>query len=177
MNFDEAFEHVKAGTASDEESSFVERELDNLRKIREILDNPASENIFHGADEETVLKARKAFNKKTTIKIIVIVLISLLVIAATVCGIIFIPSCTSASRNQVIYETEAVELAKNHLIDMGVDVDSLYIRKVDRELRIPSSLKNAIYIYEIEFRSVEIEYELEVSTKSGYVIVTDIDYD
>lgn len=177
MNFDEAFDRVKAGTASEEDKVFVEKELENLRKIRAILDDPMPEPVVSGAEEDVILRARKSFNRKTTLKVVQIVFCCLLAIAMLVCGIIFIPACTSAAGKQNISEEKAIELAKQYLSDMDIDTTALTIRDVDRELRIPSGLSNAIYVYEIEFRDRFSEYTLEVSTKSGYVILTDIDYD
>ena len=98
MNFEEAYQKLREGTATDEEAAFVARELENVRKISAILDNPAMFSPEIGqAEKETVQRARKAFNKKTLVRTIIIVLCSLLAIAAIVCAILFIPSNISAS--------------------------------------------------------------------------------
>ena len=85
MNFDEAYQRLREGTATDEEAAFVARELENVRKISAILDNPTLLSPEIGqAETDTVQKARKAFNKKTLIRTVAIVLCSLAAIAAIV---------------------------------------------------------------------------------------------
>ena len=98
MNFEEAYQKLRAGTATDEEAAFVARELENVRRISAILDDPAlSDPGIKQAEVETVQKARKAFNRKTLIRTLIITLCSLLAIAAIVCSILFIPANISAS--------------------------------------------------------------------------------
>ena len=78
MNFEEAYQRLREGTATDEEAAFVARELENVRKISAILDNPTLLSPEIGqAETDTVQKARKAFNKKTLIRTVAIVLPSL----------------------------------------------------------------------------------------------------
>ena len=65
MNFEEAYKKLREGTATDEEAAFVARELENVRRISSILDDPAlSDPGISKAKLETVQKARKAFNHK-----------------------------------------------------------------------------------------------------------------
>ena len=40
MNFEDAYKKLRDGTATDEEAAFVARELENVRRISSILDNP-----------------------------------------------------------------------------------------------------------------------------------------
>ena len=66
MNFEEAYQKLREGTATDEEAAFVARELENVRRISSILDNPTLSSPGIGeAEAETVQRARKAFNQKT----------------------------------------------------------------------------------------------------------------
>jgi len=178
MNFESAYKKVQEGTASEEEVAFIAQELDKLRKISEILDNPAVPAPLLEAETEQVEHAKKRFNKKTTIKIISVTFVSLLVIAALVCGIIFIPSCSSAAKNCRLGREECVALAEKFIADMAENGETTFVlREVDKELRIPNGLNDAIYVYEIDFvSSYGVAYTVEVSTKSGYVILTDIDY-
>lgn len=177
MNFEDAYKKVQGGAATEEEIAFVAHELDKLRRINEILEQPLVSPVMQETDRQTIEKAKKRHNCKTTLRIILVTLISLMVIAALVCGIIFIPSLTSASRNQKLGREECLELAKTFLSDYSGENTAKYVIKdIDKELRIPAGLTNAIYVYEIEMISPEgICYEMEVSTKSGYVVLTDID--
>ena len=63
MNFEEAYTKLREGRATDEEAAFVARELENVRRISSILDDPArSDPGISKAKLETVQKARKVFN-------------------------------------------------------------------------------------------------------------------
>ena len=97
MNFEDAYKKLRDGTATDEEAAFVARELENVRRISSILDNPELSDPGIGqAEMDTVQKARKVFNHKTLIRTVAVVLCSLLVIAAIVCAILFITDNISA---------------------------------------------------------------------------------
>ena len=86
MTFEDAYQKLREGTATDEEAAFVARELENVRRISAILDNPSlSDPEIEKAEVETVQRARRAFNRKTLLRTVVIVVCSLLAIAALVC--------------------------------------------------------------------------------------------
>ena len=112
MNFEDAYRKLREGTATDEEAAFVARELENIRRISAVLDDPAlSDPGISRAEVDTVQKARKAFNRKTLLRTVLITLGSLLAVAAVVCAILFIPSNISASRKLKITKAQAVEAA------------------------------------------------------------------
>ena len=112
MTFEDAYQKLREGTATDEEAAFVARELENVRRISAILDNPSlSDPGIEKAEVETVQRARRAFNRKTLLRTVVIVVCSLLAIAAIVCAVLFIPSNLSASEKQKISKAEAIEIA------------------------------------------------------------------
>jgi hypothetical protein len=170
MILKECFEKLKDGTATEEEKSFVEKEIDTILKIKSILDNPPVEPVVAEAEHETVLRARKLYDRKTYIKIFVIVLITLVLIAALVCGIIFIPSCTSASRRMKYDRDDVIEIAYEYIEEnYGENRDEFSVRDVDKNLRINGSLSDAVYVYEVELRNEFRIYELAISSKSGAV--------
>ena len=178
MNFDEIYEKIQTGTATKEEQEAFKKEIDEIRKISAVLsETPESSPVFQQADAETIRQAKKKHNRKTLIKTIAITIVSLLLIAAIVCGIIFIPSCTSAAKNQIVGREEAIELAKDCVVDLyKVNRDELTVRDVDKELDINGRLNNAVYIYEVKLRAKDgTKFEVEVSTKSGYAQLTDMD--
>lgn len=177
MNFKNAFDKVQAGTASEEEVAFIAEEMEKLHRISELLDNPSASPIVLEAEAKDIEKAKKSYNKKTTIKIIIITFIVLCLIACLVCGIIFIPSLTSAVSNVRHDRDECVQNAEAFISDMtGEDATYFMIKDIDRELRIPDSLWNAIFVYEIDFVDAGgTKYRVEVNSKSGFVILTDKD--
>lgn len=179
MNFEEAYKKLRDGTATDEEAAFVARELENLRKIRAILDEPfRSDPGISRAEIETVQKARKAFNHKTLIRVLVIVMVSMIVVAALVCSILFIPSNISASGKLELSKEEAVETAYALLAEEVGDegAERFHVDYAHRHLRYLGSIFDAVYVYEVEFEDVYgSEIEIEVNAKSGYAVIRDID--
>ena len=169
MKFEDALEKVRAGNATAEEKAFVDKELEDYIAIKNIIDNPPVEPVVARADRETVGKAIRLFQRKSLIRLAVTVLICLSTIAMIVCGIIFIPACSSASANQRIDREEAVRMAQYFLQQKGVNIVDLEVYDVDKEMRIFGSLHNAFYAYEIEFRSETDIYGVSVGTQSGHV--------
>ena len=179
MNFEDAYKKLRNGTATDEEAAFVARELENVRRISSILDNPELSDPGIGqAEMDTVQKARKVFNQKTLIRTVVVVLCSLLVIAAIVCAILFIPSNISASGKVTLSKEQAVEAAHACLVEeLGEEeAGRFYVDYAHRHLRYVGSIFDAIYVYKIEYEDIHgREYEIEVNSNSGYTVIRDID--
>ena len=179
MNFEEAYQRLRDGTASDEEAAFVARELENLRRISAILDHPdLADPGIRPAETETVRQARKAFNHKTLLRTVVIVLCSLLATAAVVCGILFIPSNISASGKLRITKAQAIDAAYECLVEqVGEErASSFYVDYAHRHLRYAGSIFDAIYVYRIEFEDAfGRDYEIEVNGHPGYTVVREID--
>ena len=179
MNFEQAYQKLRDGTATDEEAAFVARELENVRRISSILDDPAlSDPGISKAEIETVQKARKAFNQKSLIRTVTVVLCSLLVIAAIVCAILFIPSNISASGKVKLSKEQAVEAAYACLAEeVGEEqAKDFYVDYAHRHLRYVGNIFDAVYVYKVEFEDAHgREYEIEVNGSSGYTVIRDID--
>ena len=179
MTFEDAYQKLREGTATDEEAAFVARELENIRKISAILDDPAlSDPGIEKAEAETVRRARKAFNRKTLLRTVVIVVCSLLAIAALVCALLFIPSNLSASEKQKISKAEAIEIAYAELVEqVGAEAaEQYYVDYAHRHLRYAGSIFEAVYVYRIQFEdSFDNEYTMEVNANSGYTVIRDAD--
>lgn len=180
MNFEEAYKKLRDGTASDEEAAFVARELENVRRISAILDDPGLSRPGIGeADMETVRKARKAFDHKTMIRTVTIVLCSLMAIAAIVCSILFIPSNISAAGKVELSKQQAVDAAYACLVEQVGEEQarSFYVDYAHRHLRYAGSIFDGVYVYKVEFEDVYgREYEIEVNSSSGYAVIRDIDF-
>lgn len=174
MNFDQIYEKLKNGSASAEEIAFLDAEIEKLRKINEDALTLTDERE---AEMKAVRAAKKRHVVKTVFKYIIICIISLCVIAAAICAAIFIPACSAADKVDVVGRGDALAIAREYLSEMvEEDVSKYVVRDIDKEIRINGRLKNSVYVYEIRLRSMTgIEYTLEVSTKSGYVQITDID--
>ena len=179
MNFEEAYRKLRDGTASDEEAAFVARELDNLRKVSAILDHPdQADPGIRQAEAETVRRAQKAFNHKTLLRTVGIVLCSLAAVAALVCAILFIPSNISASGKLKVSKAQAIDAAYQCLVEqVGEErASAFYVDYAHRHLRYVGSIFDAIYVYKVEFEDLYgSEYEIEVNGNSGYTVIRDVD--
>lgn len=178
MNFEEAYKKLRDGTATDAEAAFVARELENVRKISAILDDPAlADPDLARAEKETVRQARRQFNRKTLVRTLIIVLCALAAVAALVCAVLFLPANLSASRSLRLSRDEAVEMAHACLVEqVGQEAaKDYYVDYAHRHLRYTGSIFQAVYVYKVEFENTAGgEYEIEVNGHSGYTAVRDI---
>ena len=181
MNFEEAYKKLREGTATDAEAAFVARELENVRRISSILEDPAlSDPGISKAKLETVQKARKEFNKKTALRTVAVVLCSLLILAAVVCSVLLIPSNLSAAGKVKLTKQQAVEAAYGCLAkEVGEEqAEKFHVDYAHRHLRYVGSIFDAVYVYKVEFEDLHgREYEIEVNSNSGYTVIRDIDLD
>lgn len=162
MNFQEAYEKVQNGTATEEEKLFVENEMQKANQIQSVV----------SADNK---KNKKEFKYKTALKISLITLCSLALVAVIALAVIFVPFFKMASSNQNYTKEECIELAKNSLTENGIDISDLSIHGVDRELHMNYTIDDAVYIYEMEFENFLHEYDVKVNSKTGAVLIDDID--
>lgn len=176
MNFEDAYERYKNGTATDEEAAFVEVEIERARQVRALLDEQPEpeEPIVTEPDSETIKRAKKSFNLKSTVRTIVVVLCSLAILTAAFFGVV----CLSAGKNAKLSRVEAIEIARDCVSEYsGADGERLIAGDVDRELRIGGRLTNSVYVYEVSVMDGRVEYEVVVSAQTGYAQIVYIDYD
>lgn len=176
MNFEECYEKFLNGTASDEEVKFVAEEIRKAKEIDRIMNLPAEHPIFEAASDERVAKARKSFNTKQLIRTLWITFGSLCLIAAIVCGILFIPSNISAHKSRNFSREEctqiAIECAREYF---GGSVDTKFIvEDVDRHLSMRNGLTKSVYMYEVDLENDRNEIEIYVNASSGYAEVRDV---
>jgi len=175
---DDILLRLKEGTADQADLEALEMNLNRLRELEAILNmNESDQQIYEEPDAKILKRARRIFLRKATIRVIVSILSVMLVIAMIVCGIIFIPSCRSAARNQVLDRQQCLDIAEDYLEELsGEKRESFYVRDCDKEVRIKNGLNDSLFVYEIKISTPNgVEYELEVSTRSGFVIVDDYD--
>lgn len=177
MNFKDAYTHFLDGTASAEEIEYVREEMNRVREIDEILSHTPEKDIFNEVEDETIEKARKQFNFKNTVRIIVVVFSVLAFLALAICGYIFGTAIPAARRNSDISRDQALIIAEDYLTEfLGKDAHGFTVHDIDRHLNSEHGLKNTVYCYEIELRDGITEYEITVNAASGYATITDIDH-
>lgn len=177
MNFKDAYTHFLEGTASTEEIEYVREEMNRAREIDEILRHPRENDLFYEVEDETIRKARKQFNFKNTVRIVIVVFAVLAFLAAAICGFIFGTAIPAARRNGDISRDRALTIAEDYLSEfLGKDAHGFTVHDIDRHLNSEHGLKNSVYCYEIELRDGITEYEITVNAASGYATITDIDH-
>lgn len=177
MNFKEAYNHFLDGTANEDEIEYVREEMRKVREIDEILHSTPEKSIFNEVESDTIKKARKQFNLKNTIRIIIVVLCVLAALAAAICGYIFGTAVPAAKRNSDLSREQALTSAQDYLSEfLGKDAHGFTVHDIDRHLHTEHGLKNTVYCYEIELRDGVTEYEITVNAASGYAFITDIDH-
>lgn len=177
MNFKEAYERFLDGTATDEEIEYVRAEMKRAREIDAILESVPDNGIFNEPGKDTIKRARKQFNFRNTIRMIIVVICVLAVLAAAICAWIFGTAIPAARRNSDISEEQALIIARDFLAGItGEDVSGYLIHDIDRHLYSEHGLRSTVYCYEIELRDGHTEYEVTVNAASGYATITDIDH-
>lgn len=176
MNFEELYQKVQNGTATPEEKAFVE---EKIRKVSAILDDPMDNRpIIHEADNKTIIAARKSFNLRNTLKIIAIVLCVLALLAGGTLWYIFGTAVHSAKTTAVYSREQAVDLAEECVRQYSGNVgEKFVVRDVDRHLDMTDGLRKSVFYYEVDFRVGFTDYEVKVDARSGYAVITDVDYD
>jgi len=177
MNFEELYEKYKAGSATEEERTLVLKEIEAARRVSEILEkeNSGAGEQIAPADRDTVKKAKKAFNLHSTIRTAVICAICVVVLGALACGAIFGTALVSAHRAKNLTEEQAIEAAKALLVThvAGSVPTDMIVSEVESELDMQVKLTDTVYIYEIKLILGEYKYQVNVSAKTGYAVISD----
>ena len=177
MNFKESYERFLEGTATAEEIEFVRTEMKRAREIDTILEKAPAGGILNVAEGDTIKKARKQFNFRNTIRIIIVVVCVLALIAGGICWYIFGTAVPAAKRNSDISREESLEIARDYLTEfLGKDASGFYVHDIDRHLFSDYGLKDSVFCYQIELRDGITEYEVTVNADSGLATITDIDH-
>lgn len=177
MNFEELYEKYKAGDMTDEERELLSKELERARRVSELLEQEQGKGASQiaPADREVVKKAKKAFDLRTTIRTVVICAICLTVLGALACGAIFGTALVSAHKATSVTQEQAIESAKTLLATHveGSSPTEMIVSEVERELDMRVKLTDTVYVYEITLILGEYRYEIDVSAKTGYAVISD----
>lgn len=171
MDFEKAYQKFLNGTASPEETEFVRSEMKKASEVNDILANVKRDGATAAAEKETVRRAIKTYRKKDTIKILIIVCASLLVLAIGVGLAVGIPILSNASDNMLYTVDQAKEIALEHISGRYPNAE---IYSVERELEVEGRIKNARYIYVLDvYNGINEVIEIEVDSKTGRILDVD----
>lgn len=175
MDFEKAYQKFLNGTASPEEMEFVRREMKKANDINDILTNVKNEGATNTAERETVKKAMKTYWKKDTLKILLIVCCSVIVLAIGIACAIGIPILSKAKDNMNYTAEQAKVIAVEHITDKyPAGAGKIEVYRVERELEVEGRIKNARYIYVLDvYNGVNNVLEIEIDSKTGNIIEID----
>ena len=171
MDFEKAYQKFLNGTASPEETEFVRSEMKKASEVNEILANGKREGVTNTAEKETVRKAIKAYWKKDTLRILIIVCISVLVLAIGIACAVGIPILNNAKNNTNYTAQQAESIALEYLFERYPDAE---VYRVEKELEVEGRIKNARYIYVLDvYNGTNEMIEIEIDSKTGKIIDVD----
>ena len=175
MDFEKAYKNFLNGTATPEETEFVRSEMQKANAVNDILSNVKREGAAEAAERETVKRAMKTYLKKDTLKILLIVCCSVVVLAIASACAIGIPILSNANANTNYSENDARAIAVAYLTERYPDsADDIEVRRVERELEVEGRIKHARYIYVVDvYNGVDEVVEIEIDSKTGKIIDVD----
>ena len=183
MRFDEAYEKVLNGTATEEEREYVREQVRKAEQIDSILKSEERAPVTAAVDTENEKKARKQVTMKGAAMIVMIVMLCLIVVAGAVCGGVFGTAVSSAKKADLISSEEARTIAEaaavNRVAEREDGTLTPHIVDMDKELEIAPKLTDSVYVYTFDFRIMAdrwlYEVEVEVNAKTGYAFISDFD--
>ena len=175
MDFEKAYQKFLDGTASPEEMEFVRSEMKKANQINDILTNVKKEGATNVAEKETVRKAMKTYWKKDTLKILLIVCCSVLVLAIGAACAVGIPILSNAKDNINYTSEQAKAIAVEYISEKYPDsAEKIEVYRIEKELEVEGRIKNARYIYVIDVYNGENNvFEIEIDSKTGNIIEVD----
>lgn len=175
MDFEKAYQKFLNGTATPEETEFVRSEMKKANDINGILTNVKNEGATNTAERETVKRAMKTYWKKDTLKILLIVFCSVVILAIGVACAIGIPILNNAKENMNYTAEQAELIAIEYLAERYPDnVEEIEVYRVEKELEVDGRIKNARYIYVLDvYNGLNNVFEIEIDSKTGKIIEVD----
>lgn len=178
MNIDEAFQHYREGTATEEEARLVREQIDLANAL--LKDEDRRGATFAEADEETVKKAKKKF-KWQYIVVPVCTIIALLLCIAAILGGVF-GSAASYAKKQIVYERsacaqiaqkEAFACQQDGRLDVGAtSAGDFVVKDTDAEFNFNAlDIKESFYscFVKLYFDGQRVA-TIEVDTRTGKVM-------
>ena len=175
MDFEKAYQKFLDGTASQKEIEFVRKEMKKANEVNDVLNKVKKEHVIETAEKETVKKAMKTYWKKDTLKIILIVFCSVLILTICIGLAIGLPILNNAKNNMNYTQEEAKEIARQYVTKKhSANKNKIEIYKVEKELEVQGRIKHAHYIYVVEiYNGINDVYEIEIDSKTGNIIEVD----
>ena len=175
MDFEKAYKKFLDGTATPEEIEFVRGEMKKANEVNDILSNVKKEGATEVAEKEQVQKAIKTYRKRDTLKILIIVACSVLLLAIVTSCAIGLPILSNAKKNVNYTESDAREIAVEYLEErFPKGKGKIKVERVEKELEVEGRIKKAHYVYVLDvYNGVNEVWEIEVDSRTGRIIDAD----
>lgn len=177
MDFENAYKKYKDGVATDEETAFVEQELEKARKMTEFIDAYESKKaISDDCDEDKIRRAQKKYAKKNTLKILLISIAVLFVSAAIIISAVFGTAFGSANKNRNYSQTQAEQIALDYVAREYGGSAKIAVEKSEKSIEYSSDIRYSVYVYDVKVRiGFLTEVEITINSKTGEVVKVEID--
>ena len=181
MDFKDTYKKYLDGTATDEEKTFVEAEIERAKLVNnEIISNAKVEEAKPAVN--STQKKEKSLRQtiKTIIISIVVFLIVSIIAYATVSGISVSNAVDNIKVQPEVAKEDALEYAymyaRDHYGYSGSMEMLISVQESDsRELVFKFPLSKCYYMYEFEFVAGDIEFEIHVNSSTGMPHLVDVD--
>ena len=177
MDFENAYKKYKDGVATDEETAFVEQELEKARKMTEFIDAYESKKaISDDCDEDKIRRAQKKYAKKNTLKILLISIAVLFVSAAIIISAVFGTAFGSANKNRNYSQTQAEQIALDYVAREYGGSEKIVVENSEKSTDYSNDLRHSVYVYDVKVRiGFLTEVEITINSKTGEVVKVEID--
>ena len=177
MDFENAYKKYKDGVATDEETAFVEQELEQARKMTDFIDAYESKKaISDDCDEDKIRRAQKKYAKKNTLKILLISIAVLFVSAAIIISAVFGTALGSANKNRNYSQTQAEQIALDYVAREYGGSAKIAVEKSEKRIEYSSHIRHSVYVYDVKVRiGFLTEVEITINSKTGEVVKVEID--
>ena len=177
MDFENAYTKYQDGVATDEETAFVEQELEKARKMTEFIDAYESKKaISDDCDEDKIRRAQKKYAKKNTLKILLISIAVLFVSAAIIISAVFGTAFGSANKNRNYSQTQAEQIALDYVAREYGGSAKIVVEKSEKSIEYSSDIRHSVYVYDVKVRiGFLTEVEITINSKTGEVVKVEID--
>ncbi len=177
MNFEEAFKHCQEGTATEEERNYVKAQLDAANSFLDnqtkVIDAPIKE-----AEKKDVKKFKKRLKKLVLTPVLIV--LGLVIIAGSALAGVFGYSASCAKQKVVYDKFACVDIAMNEAVEWikskapegsdHIDDTMFRIEDVDRRFIFDKrNLEGSYYVYQVEIEYGEIDFDIEIDTRTGKV--------
>lgn len=175
MDFEKAYQKFIDGTATPEEVEFVRSEMKKASDVNNILAGVKNDGATSEAEKENVKKAIKTYRKKDTVKTLLIVAASILVLAIGITLAIGIPIFANAKDNVKYDKAAAQEIAVEYIAEYtNSSVNDIKVVEYEKELEVEGRIKKAHYVHVFEVRDgANRVWEIEIDSRTGHILEID----